>query len=448
MARVGKMKMRVPGGMKYFDKREVNTGEQWEYNVFVEPRTLDFSPDRELEFFVSGNTTDQLNLAKSTFNIKFKVRKRNPEHNFATAAEATGDAAEYAIPIDGFFHTMWKTIVLKLNNEIVSNSKEHPYRAYLDLLTSIDASQLHETGDNWMYTSNTGTPDETANPYASGNACAVKRWDMVKDKESVTLSGPLLIDFWNQPTLILGGVDFQLFMTPAFDKFRFQTTHKATLKDELYLDIEHCYLELWYKTITPPALKGISAALQHTPASYPYTRTEVTVLQLRRGVQETRLVDLFSRQIPARLLMVMVKQDAYVGDLSLDPFNFVNNKITSASFHIDNVSIPSRAYNFDLQRDPRGSVQQALDELRRFAGHKDIGITKSNFANGGKFVLVFNTDPTVSKNLDYWGVKRSGNTKLHLTFQEPIDSEYQIILVATFPATVQIDKNAVVSILN
>lgn len=444
----GDLKMTVPEGMNYFGKRQVNTGEQWEYSVPVEPRTLDFDPNRELEFFVSGATPDHINLAKSTFNIRFRVRKQNKDHNFVVNPDnPEADEVEYAVPIDGFFHTMWKKIVLKLNNEIVSESREHAYRAYIELMTTLDDSKLPEAKDNLLYTRNSGDDvDASANPYISKNKGAQERWKVVKDKEWVTLSGPLLLDFWNQGTLIPGGVDLHIFMTPNFDKFRFQATHKDAMKEDLFLDIEHCYLELVYKTMTPAALRGLETSWNNHPMTMPFTRTEVNILQLRPGIREIRIPDLYSRQTPSRLVLAMVKQEAYVGDFSLDPFNFVHNDIETASFGIDNILIPSRPYEFDIERDAKGSVQRALDELRRFCGHKEVGIDKSNYTKG-KFLLVFNTDPTVNRDLGYWGMKRSGNTKLHLTFRNPIHDEHNLILIATFPAEVKIDKNAVVSVV-
>lgn len=441
------MKMRVPKTMNYFAKREVNTGETWEYSVSVDPRTSDFSPVRDLEFFVSGNTVDHLNLAKSTLNITLRVRKRDETHNFAIDPDPKNAQVEYAVPIDGFFHTMWKQIVLKLNNEVVSNSKEHPYRAYVELLTTVDDDELDEATDNFLYTRDTPVGDDGPNPYVSQNEGAIKRWNLVKDKNSITLSGPLLIDFWNQETLIPGGVDFQLFLTPAFDKFRFHATHGDSMRNDLYLEIEKCHLELWYRTISPAALRGLKSAWEKGPVTMPFTRTEVTVLQLRSGIRELRVPDLYSKNVPSRLVLGMVKEAAYVGEFGENPFNFVHNHITSASFHLDNVIIPSRPYTFDMDQDPRGSVQRALDEFRRYCGHKKVGIRKDNYADQGKFLLVFNTDPTVNRELDYWGVKRSGNTKLHLSFSETIRHEHNLILIATYPAQVNIDKDGVVEVI-
>jgi len=445
MAPPGKVKLMVKDEMNLHKRPKVNAAQLNGSTQRFEPRSLDFSSDRDIEFLIEGNTNKLIDFKQSTMTITFSLEKKNPDHTFQVNPDDKSDNAnEMVTPIDGFFHTMWRSIIMKWNDEFVSKSRtEQAYRAYIDLLTSVGEDELTAARDNILFCRNEGTEDQP-NPYVARNGGGMVRWSRTSGKKKVKLSGPLMIDMWKTKKLLIGGVDIHIILQPASDKFRFQLTKGDTLGSEFVMKIEDCYLDLFYYDMLPAALRAQERSLSRSPFLYPYTRTEIDVQQLRQGIRERRIPDLYARQIPNRLLVMMVKQNAYAGDYSLNPFNFVHNKIATAAFHIDNLTIPAQGYSFEDVENDKGCIHEAVNALRQYGGKKNLGIDLDNFTDG-KFILVFNTDPTVPRDLEYWGLPKSGNTKLHLTFTEALDAEYELILYATFPVVTTIDKNRVVT---
>lgn len=446
MARAGKIRIMVKDRMNLHKRRRVNVGEKTAYTQIIEPRSLDFSSERDIEFFISGNTSKLVDFQRSKLVIEFSLEKRNPAHEFqVNPNEKDAATNEMVTPIDGFFHTMWKSIKMKWNKEWVSSDdNDQAYRAYLDLLTNVGNEELDDARDNLLYTRNDGEED-VPNPFAAGNGGGMIRWNRTSGKRKIRLSGPLITDLWKTEKLLIGGVDILIQLKPAFDKFRFQMSSSGdTLREQFVMKIQTCYLKLMYVELRDKALRAQEHSISRSPFSYPFVRTDIDILQLRQGVLERRIPDIYAREIPSRLLVMMVKQDAYTGDYRLNPFNFVHNNITSASFHIDNMIIPAEPYTFeDLENNER-CLHDAVNALREYGGKKNLGINLENFTKG-KFILVFNTDPTVERDLRYWGMPKSGSTKLHLTFASAIDAEYDLILYATFPGVVEIDKDRVVT---
>lgn len=467
----GKVQSRVTEQMNYFQRPEVNVGEQRKYWVKVLPRAhLDITSTSQIQFNVEPHLRDQIDLKNSYLEMEVSFGKVDGTvyspgipANDGTALHLT-PAAEYHIPANGFFHTQWSNVSFTMNGTpVVENQRDQAYRAMMRMLQKVQPDMFPVASDRWMYTREEAKmlPSET-NPYKCKTRGELKRWRRIRRRNKIQLAGPIMLDFWMDcPNYILNGVGFELRLDPATDKFRFLISDNDLRQNYKYT-IHSAVLNLLYVTTSPSSLKGIEAGLSQEPVLYPYVRTDLQILPLHEGIREIRIPDLFNKQLPLDLTIAMVDRDSYNGDFGRDPFFFKRNKLETATFYLDNVPTPEEPYRLNTQDEEDDEVPEdpsdekdtlGIDEtfLKPLKAIEDVtGIMDNGFTFGsyrdGRFIVCIKTDPTVPPTVPYWGVPKTGNTNLYLRFAEPLPGEQELLLFARYPALVTIDKGRKVTV--
>jgi hypothetical protein len=500
---LGEFQIHVPPVMRFFERPLFDGARRREHYVFADARApLDITSNSEVEFRIPASTNEHIDLKQTYLEIEASFDKIengikvgfNPgffEPLGESGEESSGDGgeeqmttdkeeeeydiykhlkpeayyktlfpnfrstylaknADFITPIDSFIHTMWRTVVVKANGVPIYNSNnDQPYRSYINSRLRTEDRDMKMKAYTSLYTRNDGkTLRNQPNPWIAENPGAILRNERIRRRNKIQLADLIHCDFWENAThLLMNGVALDIKLVPASDKFRFQIS--KDLQEKYRFKIETIQLKVEYITINPDTLQGIEAGLQTSPAIYPFPRTECKILPLHKGIKEYRLPEIFDKQIPVDIVIAMVDRDNFTGDFALDPFYFKRNQIESAAFYLDNVSIPGEPYFFEPENpeddniNRRGTdecLMHPLRELHRVAGTPYNGFDQNSLGDGN-FFICFKTDPTVPADLSIWGSPKSGNTSLCLRFHEPIPSEQELIILARFPALMQIDKN-------
>lgn len=485
---VGEVKIHLPEVMKYFERPKVDTARRRIHYVLVDPRApLDTTSTSDIEFNVAGSTTEHIDLQESYLGMNLTFTKIsdtgnhlafNPGSRSTTTTESAdeniadlpemdpddpfyvknkalfqegylSDDADFIVPADGFLHTMFRNASLSLNGETVYRSNnDQPYRSILALKLRTLKEKRKRAKYRCMYTGDDGDLDEP-NVWKARNQGGLERNERIRRRNKIQLADMIKCDFWENAThYLINGVSMQIHLQQAADEFRLQMTEG--LRQNYAIKVEP-YLRICYVTVSPDALQGINSGLQNSPAIYPFPRTDCKIVPIHSSVNEVRLPELFNNQVPSDIVVCMVGRDNFAGDFDLNPFNFKRNQIKNAAFYVDNVSIPGEPYEFE----PESSVEDKnnlnrrgvdecllypLDMLYKVAGTERNGFDQHTLKDGN-FLICFKTDPTVPADLSHWGVPKAGNTSLYLRFHEPIQGEQELIILARFPAVLQIDKD-------
>ena len=83
-------------------------------------------------------------------------------------------------------------------------------------------------------------------------------------------------------------------------------------------------------------------------AKYPITRGEIKTFNIPTGQTDIMIDHAFDGQLPRRLVLTMVKSDAYNGDLKLNPYEFQHNRLNYLAAHINGIQYPSIPYTPDF----------------------------------------------------------------------------------------------------
>ena len=92
-------------------------------------------------------------------------------------------------------------------------------------------------------------------------------------------------------------------------------------------------------------------ALQHGTAKYPLRCVEVKSFTVLTGNRSITKENLFLGQLPKRMVVGVVDNDAYHGVITKSLFDFKHNSINFMTFYRDGVKIPSKPLQPDFTND-------------------------------------------------------------------------------------------------
>ena len=337
-----------------------------------------------INFSILGNSTQYVKLSDTELYVRIAIQKENgtpykviDENNQLLPL----NQKETGTPIDFILHSMWSGVDIKMNNNLVSESgTNYMYKALMEALLTYDENtkkiQLsHEgfTGDSGDFTQiNPDTP-----PYNHGLKVCHK-W--FKDFAVVEFVGPLMADICNQDRLILPGVDIDIKLWPTPDKFRL-ITFPVGLRCKLLID--EIYLNVCKVNVSPEVMTGHDAALEIADSIYPFVRTDIRTFNIAEGNFGMNIEDIWLGEVPTRLVVGLVKSQAYNGDYHFNPYHFEHFDVSDIGFYVNGEATPCPAYKLDLEN---GIYLQGLNSLYKITGktmeNSNIGITRDLYVAG------------------------------------------------------------------
>ena len=394
-----------------------------------------------INFSILGNSSQYLKLSDSELYVRITIQKEDgiPYKIFDEANKLLPiKERETGTPIDFILHSMWSSVDIKMNNNLVSESgTNYMYKALMETLLSYDENTKKIQFANEGFTGDSGdftqiNPDSP--PYNYGLKIRHK-W--FKDFVTVEFVGPLMADICNQDRLILPGVDVDIKLWPTRDEFRL-LTHPVGLRCKLLID--EIYLNVCKVNVSPEVMMGHNAALEIADSIYPFARTDIRTFNIAEGNFGMNIEDIWQGEVPTRLVVGFVKSQAYNGDYHLNPFHFEHFDVSDIGFFVNGEATPHPAYKLDIEN---GIYLQGLNSLYKITGktmeNSDIGITREMYQQG--YTLIgFDVDPTTSPDFRYVGKPREGHTKLEIKFKRGLPTPVTVILYATFPENMTIDQ--------
>ena len=423
-----------------FSRRPVNVAEDRISWHEIRPSYMSNAEYSSINFSIIGNSTQYVKLSDTELYVRMTIQKDGgaPFFNLDDEGEPLPiNRRETGTPIDFILHTMWSSVDIKMNNNLVSESgTNYMYKALMEALLTYNENTKKIQLSNEGFTGDSGdftqiNPDSP--PYNHGLKIRHK-W--FKDFFIVEFMGPLMADICNQDRLILPGVDIDIKLWPTRDEFRL-ITHPIGLRCKLVID--EIYLNVCKVNVSPEVMMGHDAALEISDCVYPFARTDIRTFNIAEGNFGMNIEDIWQGEVPTRLVVGLVKSQGYNGDYHLNPFHFEHFNVSDMGFFVNGEATPRPAYKLDLEN---GIYLQGLNSLYKITGktmeNSDIGITRDTYQQG--YTLIgFDVDPTTSPDFRYVGKPREGHTKLEIRFKKALPCPVTVILYATFPENMTID---------
>ena len=355
-----------------------------------------------IEFIVSGSGEDYMDLNNTLLEVKACIKTTN---------NSPVDAAVLVAPINNTLHSLFSQIDVSLNDVNVSSATTtYPYRAYIEthLNYGTDAKKSRLQAAMYFIDDNLTVSNPIPDSSSARNMGLKRRHGICTAKPTFDMIGPLHVDVFNQSKYMLNGVTMKVRMTRSKDSF---------------------------------VLMAKSDVQQKT-AKYPITRVECKVIHLPQGQKSFTHDNLFLGQLPKRIVLGLVDNRAFNGDISLNPYNFQHCNLNYLEVHLDGQQVPWAP----LQPSFSGS-SYIRAFYTQFTGGDGISsdtgntIGREQFVNGHA-LYCFDLTPDLSSSCGHhFGVTKSGNLRLELAFEVALSITGNVLVYSEFDNVIEIDKD-------
>ena len=399
-----------------------------ERSQWVEFRPLTTVSDRgPIEFVIPGSGKDYCDLSETYLLVTAKITKPDGTSLQHGTEESPGPDAGIG-PVNLWLHSLFSQVDLSLNERLVTPSMNtYPYRAYIETLLSYGsaAKNSYLTAALW-YKIEAGHMEDT-----DSNSGFVDRWEWLHNSKDCVLFGRPHLDLCFQDQLILNGVDMKMRLVRSKDAFSLMGAGKVVITDAALL-VRKLKLN---PAVQLPHIK----ALDRGTAKYPIQRVETKVFSIPQGNMSVTQENLFCGQLPKRLVIGCIDNEAFNCSTSKNPFNFKHNDLNFLALYLDGNQIPSKPYTSDFDNDTEirsyislfsGTGQMNTDE--------DNHISRKEYGEGYT-LFAFNLSPD-SHTADDFQLIKQGSLQLEMHFKNALSTTINVVVYAEFDNIIQVDK--------
>ena len=375
------------------------------------------SGNSAIDFNIPPQSTSFIDMKSSVFIVKLRLTKADN-----TPIEQDEVVALSNLPL----HTLFSQVEVSFQQIPLGHSgSNYPYKAYIDTILKTNRSQQEGPLTSQLFYQDTSDHDST-DAKTGPNSGLFSRFWFTKGGAIVDLEGPLLIDLFQQPRLLINGVGIALKFWPSQNSFRIMSD--AIVPDQK-VQIVDARIKLCVQKLNNAVIMAHESVIQKEPALYPYLRSEIKTASIASGQYSFSADDMFQGLVPSRLIIGLVSSSAYIGDYKKSPFNFKTFDANYVGLFVDGQSLPTQP----LQ--PNYDQKNYLECYRSLATFRsDIDISREQYVKG-YCLYVLDLNPYYSFN-----TKRKGHCRLEIKFAKPLEESVTVVMYATFPEVLYIDQ--------
>ena len=376
-----------------------------------------------IEFHIPGNGDDYIDLNDITLYVRFKVLKGDGK-----AIEATDKVGVNNLPIASLFQDVSLTVG---ETQIEGGQMCYPYRAYFDTVMQFQPhAQFTQMQAYGWYKDEAGKfDDETNSGFKARSA-------LIANSTECELMGPLYLDLLKQDRYLISQTDMRLKLIPSKPEFVLNAYGTTDFK----IQFSKVILYVSRAEVNPSVINGHATGLKLHNAIYPIHHNELITFTIPKGQQSYTKDRLFPDVAPKCLMIAMVENDAFNGNIKKNPFHFEHFKLNKIALYRDGVSIPGRPFTPDF--DNGLYIRSYLNTMRTmnyYNSDDTNGLTPKMFGNGYT-IYAYDLTPEKDVTADYNQGIVSKNLRLELFFKDTLPSTVNVLLYATFNSAVEITQ--------
>ena len=379
-----------------------------------------------------------MDLAETLLHLKVKIQKGD--------GTDIGDD-ENVGPSNLFLHSLFSQVDMFLNQRLVSSSTPtYPYRAMIETLLSYGRDAKLTQLQGALYYKDTAGKMDVVNANAENadaNTGLKTRSKLFKGGKSVDMMGRLHGDIFNQDKYLLNRVDLILKFVRSRNTFSLLSS-----EDDADYKVLIQTATLWVRKVqlAPSIRLAHEKALMRGNAKYPINRVLCNVYSISRGNMNMVKDNLFNGQLPNRVIIGMLDNDAYNGSFAKNPFNFKHHSLTTLGLYVNGEPMPGKPLETKFTAD--GGKNYINAYLSLFHGSESFGkdcgnhISREEYAEGYS-LFAFDLSPDLSDG-GHLSLLKKGNLKLEMTFGTPLANTVMVIVYAEFDNLIEITRERTV----
>lgn len=181
--------------------------------------------------------------------------------------------------------------------------------------------------------------------------------------------------------------------------------------------------------------------LEKANAKYSINRVEVKSFSIPAQSLDVTQENIFMGQLPTRVIIGLLDNDAYNGSYKKNPFNFKNYNLAKISLQLDAQEQPAKPIycNFEEGATIDGYMSLFVGTGKAFRD-ADIDLTRDEYADGYT-LYAFDLTPDLASDSDHYSLLKSGSVRLKLTFSTALPNTINAVVYAEFQNVLEIDRN-------
>jgi len=381
-----------------------------------------------IEFDIPASGTDYIDLSKSMLYVKAKVVQQNG-HNLPPNTPVA--------PVNLWLHSLFNQVDISLNGTTVTTANDtYAYRAYLETLLSYGDDAKHSQLTAALYCKDTAGKFESLELDGDdANDGFIWRNDYVKQSRSVDMMGRIHADLFFQNRYILNKVNIKIKLVRSRDQF-------CLMGDRQYkVLIERAVLYVRKVKLSSSVFLAHAKALEQGSAKYPVRRITCKTITIPAGYYDISHKKLFTGQLPNRIVIGMVRNDAFTGSRAHNPFNFQNFGLQELAVYTDG----QVGQNIKpLKVDYRNHLYvRAFNTLFSGTGklYNDEGLSLDRYEySHGNTLYAFDLSPDLTDD-DHFDLIKTGSVRIQAKFSEALAEPVTLIVYAEHQNLLEIDRN-------
>ena len=381
-----------------------------------------------LEFEITGNGEDYLDFGNSYLHVKAKITKPD-------GTDIDDDAA--VGPVNLFLHSLFSQVDITLNGtQITSSTNTYPYRAMIETLLSYGRDAKESQLTSALFVKDVaGKMDTTDFAEAARNAGLHKRSTYTSGSKTVDMMGRLHADIFFQDRYMLNEVNTKIKLVRSKDAFCLMTAGQFVVK------LVSAVLYIRKVKLLPTVFLAHAKALEQSNAKYPIRRVVCKSFTVPAGFMDVSHEKLFSGQLPSRLVIGLVDNEAFNGSLARNPYNFQHFRLNELSVYLDG----QQQHAIKPLRPDYANGQYISSYLSLFSGTGKVYKDDGNFVGRDKYAYGFtlyalDLSPDLADD-DHFNLSRDGSVRVVLKFAQALARTITVVAYAEFENVIEIDRN-------
>jgi hypothetical protein len=398
-----------------------------EEGQFVEIHPLaSLAPNAPIEFAISGNSDEYLDLFNTFLHVRAKVTLPNGD-KLPVGSEVA--------PVNYFLHSLFSQVDVSLNDTMITPSENtYPYRAVIEcLMNHGEEAKKGHLGSALFFKD---TPKYNEDTQGDENTGFKARREIASGSQEFDMMGKLHSDIFAQDRFMLNGLNLKIKLTPSKDAFNLMATdpllnYKST--------ITHAVLVVRKAKVNPAIALAHEKALMQTNAKYPIKRVAVKTLTVPQGMLSHNQDNLFLSQTPTRLVVGLVSSSAFNGSYKGNPFNFRHWDVSYLNVTVDGRTTSGKPLIMDYAHNQYVRAFYGANLAMGLVG-KDAGndIDYRHFKNGYT-LYAFDLSPSLLDG-DQFEMPKAGPVSLEFKFGAATPEPLQIIVYAELDSVIEISQ--------
>lgn len=382
-----------------------------------------------IEFDIVSSGEEYIDFANSQLYLKVKLTR---------ADGADMDDDDVVGPVNNFLHSLFSQVDVSLNGTLVSSSTNtYAYRAYIETLLSYGPAAKQSQLTSALYYKDTAGQMDATNPGADNtNDGLRKRAQFTNRNGVVEMIGRLHSDLFFQPKYLLNEVNVKLRLTRSRDTFALMWEGAAGFKAKIL----NASMLIRKVKISPSVYLAHANALESGTAKYPIHRVICKTFTIAAGARDASNEKVFAGQLPSRIIVGCVENDAVNGRRDRNPFNFKHFGLMEIGIYLDGQQQTIKPLQCDFERN---SFVRAFSSLFTGTGKENLDegndIDRRDFSQGYA-LYAFDLSPDLAED-DHFNLVKQGTVRLDVKFANPLERTVTVVIYAEFENVIEIDRN-------